>query len=154
MKAISHQNTACQKVTECGSCGGLAPCGLQPDAGTRPVIYSSKDKHGGYAVLATCNHILSCLDACAAGERLNVPMVNAGEPDAHFTENLTDGGFINAANGWTKPQLYDHNPWDLTRTSARPETSQAICSTPPSSPPPATRCLLLPADPETPTAGC
>ena len=32
------------------------------------------------------------------------------------TENLSaDGGFINAANGWTKPQLYDHNPWDLTK---------------------------------------
>ena len=66
-------------------------------------------------MLATCNSILSCLDACAAGERLNVPMVNAGEPNAHLTENLTDGGFINAANGWTKPQLFGHNPWDETK---------------------------------------
>ena len=41
-----------------------------------------------------------------------MPMVNVGEPDAHFTQNLTDGGFINAANGWTKTQPYDHNPWD------------------------------------------
>ena len=116
LKAISHQNTACQKVTECGTCGGLSPCGLQPDGGARPLLYSSKDKHGGYASLAVCNNILSCLDACAVGERTGVPMVNVGEPDAHFTENLSaDGGFINAANGWTKPQLYDHNPWDLTK---------------------------------------
>ena len=77
------------------------------------MIYSSKDKHGGYASLAVCNNVLSCLDSCTAGDRAGVPMVNAGEPDAHFTENLSgDGGFINAANGWTKTELFNHNPWD------------------------------------------
>ena len=115
VKAISHQNTACQKITECGTCGGLSPCGLQPDGGARPLLYSSKDKHGGYASLSVCNNILSCFDACAIGERAGVPMVNVGEPNAHLTENLTDGGFINAANGWTKPALYNFNPWDPTK---------------------------------------
>ena len=116
LKAISHQNTACQKITECGTCGSLTPCGLQPDGGLRPLIFSSKNKHGGYASLAVCNNVLSCLDACVVSEKTGVPMVNVGEPDAHFNENLsTDGGFINAANGWTKTELFNINPWDLVK---------------------------------------
>lgn len=110
VKAISHQNTPCQKVTECGTCNNLPAC-----AGARPSLYSSKDKHGGYAVLATCNHILSCLDQCADGVAATVPMVNVGEPAAHLIDDLSDGGFITTANGWSKTQLFHYSPWDTAK---------------------------------------
>ena len=41
-------------------------------------------------------------------------MVNAGEPNAHLTEDLTDAGFITAANGWTEASLLHFNPWGGT----------------------------------------
>lgn len=110
VKAISHQGTPCQKITECGTCNGLTACG-----GARPQLYSSKDKHGGYASLAVCNNVLSCLDACAEGVAAAVPMVNVGEPDAHLNDDLSDGGFITAANGWNKAQLFHYSPWDTTK---------------------------------------
>ncbi len=113
MKAISHQGTVCQKVTSCGTCNGLTACELGTyDAGTRPVVYSSKDKHGSYVSLAVCNDILSCLDSCVAAPPLAVTLVNAGEPEAHLVENLTTQGFITADAGWTESSLFDFNPWD------------------------------------------
>ena len=112
VKAISHQNTACQKITECGSCNNLPACAAQPDGGTRPQLFSSKDKHGGYSILATCNNVLSCLDQCAPGVAATVPMVNVGEPTAPLTRDLTDAGLITAANGWTKQQFFHFDPWD------------------------------------------
>ena len=43
-----------------------------------------------------------------------VPLVNAGEPTpaGHLTDNLTTGGFITAANGWTALELMNFDPWD------------------------------------------
>jgi hypothetical protein len=108
MKAISHQNTPCQKITTCGTCMALTACEL--NASSRPRVYSSKDKHGSYTSLTGCNQ-LTCLDTCVVADRPNVPMINAGEPNGHLTEDLTDGGLITTANGWTKMQLFHVNPW-------------------------------------------
>ncbi len=108
LRAISHQGTICQKVGTCGTCGTLSAC--EQNASGRPIVYFSKDKHGGYTTLSSCN-TLTCLDQCAVGDRPGVPLVNAGEPTAHLTEDLTDAGFITAANGWTDASLLHFNPW-------------------------------------------
>lgn len=107
LRAISHQNTICQRVSTCGTCGGNSAC--ETDNG-RPIVYFSKDKHGGYASLSACN-TLTCLDQCVVGNRTGVPLVNAGEPNAHLNEDLTDAGFITAANGWTEASVMHFNPW-------------------------------------------
>ena len=107
LRAISHQNTICQKVSTCGTCGGTSACETQNG---RPIVYFSKDKHGGYTSLSAGNQ-LTCLDQCVVGNRLGVPLVNAGEPNAHLTEDLTDAGFITAANGWTQASVMHFNPW-------------------------------------------
>jgi hypothetical protein len=112
MKAISHQGTPCQRITECGSCSGLNACETQTLGGMAwPVVYSSKDKHGGYVAETSCD-VGFCLDSCVKATTPDVPpLVNAGEPAGHLTENLTSGGFITAANGWTEAQLLDYDPW-------------------------------------------
>ncbi len=111
MKAISHQGTACEKDTTCGVCNGLNSCDGEPDGGKRPVLYASKDKHGSYARLTDCNPFTTCLDTCSFNDVRNLPIVNVGEPDAHFVEDLTDAGFITTANGWTEMSLFHFNPW-------------------------------------------
>ncbi|MBL8913759.1 MAG: hypothetical protein JNM17_23860 [Archangium sp.] len=112
LRAISHQNTLCERTTTCGSCGGLTPC-ERADAGEKPRLYSSKDKHGGYVSLSGCG-TFTCLDTCAVGSRTGVPLVNAGEPNAPLTRNLSlDGGFITAANGWTEQSLFNFDPWGM-----------------------------------------
>ena len=94
-------------MSTCGSCDSLTPC--ENDAG-RPFVYFSKDKHGSYVSLSSCN-TLTCLDQCTVGMQQSVPLVNAGEPTAHLTENLTTSGFITAANGWTQASVRNFNPW-------------------------------------------
>ena len=111
LRTISHQGTICERTGTCGTCGGLSAC--EVNGSGRPLVYFSKDKHGSYTTLTGCG-TLTCLDQCAVGDRPGVPLVNAGEPSAHLTENLSDGGFITAANGWTQQSLFNFNPWGPT----------------------------------------
>ena len=113
MKAISHQNTACQKITACGTCSGLAACDLTPDG--RPRLYASRDKHGGYAQKSACQVLAICTDDCAAGDQLGVPLANVGEPDAHLIEDLTAAGYITADAGWTRSEVFNFNPWGAAK---------------------------------------
>ncbi|MBI5479612.1 MAG: hypothetical protein HY906_12185 [Deltaproteobacteria bacterium] len=39
------------------------------------------------------------------------PLVNVGEPDHPLGSDLTTGGFITAANGWTAAELMHFDPW-------------------------------------------
>jgi hypothetical protein len=116
MKAISHQGTACEKDTTCGSCSGLNACDGEPDGGTRPVLYASKDKHGSYARKTDCNPLTTCLDSCTYNDVRGLIIINVGEPDAHFVEDLTDAGLVTAANGWTEMSLFHFNPWKPGQT--------------------------------------
>lgn len=113
IRAIAHQSTPCQKVSECGACGDLDACDTVERAGAAwPVVYSSRDKHGSY--VAGC--AWSCFDACeleAAGD--DPPMLNAGEPDAHLAEDLTAAGLITAEAGWREEELFGVDPWDPGR---------------------------------------
>ena len=77
----------------------------------RPVLYVSASKHGVYLTSADCS--LACLESCTlAGTATLPPMQNAGEPDAPLTDDLTDAGFVNFANGWTETSLYHDDPWN------------------------------------------
>lgn len=109
MKAISHQNTPCQKITSCGTCSGLAACDVAD--GGHPRVYASRDKHGTYVQKSGCTTVSFCPDDCTAGEQLGVPLINVGEPNAHLVEDLTDAGFITTANGWTRTELFHFDPW-------------------------------------------
>ena len=114
MVAIGHQSTICEKKTTCGSCGGLDACATGMKNGAAyPVVFSSKDKHASYVQKDKCNPILSCFDTCTlASTSTAVTLVNVGEPGAPLVTDLTDQGFITAANGWTAQELFHWNPWD------------------------------------------
>lgn len=109
LRAIAHQNTVCSRTSTCGSCAGMTPC-ERLDAGAKPMLFASRDKHAGYVSVSACGSFM-CLDSCAVGARTGVPQVNAGEPGAPLTRNLTDGGFITAANGWTEQSVFHFDPW-------------------------------------------
>ncbi|MFL5318689.1 MAG: hypothetical protein ACJ790_03465 [Myxococcaceae bacterium] len=107
MKAISHQGTACERVSTCDRCGGSA-CTF--NSAQLPVVFASKDKHGSYVDTSTCQ--FSCFDSCTLAANSSVPpMQNAGEPGAPMTNNLSTNGFVTAANGWTESSLFDFDPW-------------------------------------------
>src|SRR5688572_9263525 len=54
MRAISHQGTICQRISECGRCGGLTACETKPlDGKDWPAVWPSRNKHGLYV-----NHLV------------------------------------------------------------------------------------------------
>ena len=111
--AASHQNTICERISACGKCTGQTACDTAMlDGVPTAVVYSSKDKHGTYATLSSCDPFATCFDACSlATASDDPPMANAGEPTMHMIDNLSTQGFITAANGWTKPEVFDVDPW-------------------------------------------
>lgn len=117
IRTAAHQNTPCERVTQCTTCAGdsRTACDRADDAGTQwPVLYASRGKHGQYASAAQCPLIGTCFDKCTLARiRVRPPVVNAGEPSAPLTRDLTADGFITAANGWTEPALLGFDPWDF-----------------------------------------
>jgi len=108
IKTASHQNTPCEKITECSTCGDGRPA-CEKQSGV-PILYASKDKHGQYAM--KCSTFGTCFDTCTLAMTAHrPPIVNVGEPMGHLVTNLTTQGFINAMNGWTKPELMNVDPW-------------------------------------------
>lgn len=114
VRSISHQNTACQRVTTCGLCPGMTACTTAIRSGVAlPVIFASKDKHGTYVDEATCDQSFVCdFGGCALSPSPSTaPIVNVGEPTKPLVTNLTTQGFVTAANGWTEPAVMDFDPW-------------------------------------------
>lgn len=113
IRAVAHQSTPCERTSECGACGDMDACGTVDRAGQAwPVVYSSRDKHASY--VSGCQW--SCFDDCElAAAGADPPMVNAGEPDAHLTEDLTEAGLITAEAGWSEASLFHFDPWDPDR---------------------------------------
>lgn len=117
LRAVTHQGELCEKTTQCGVCPGQKACATAMKNGKDyPVVFSSKDKHASFVEQNQCM-ILPCGDSCALNP-MDTPviLVNAGEPDKHLTENLTENGFITEANGWSEPDLFNFNPWDPAKT--------------------------------------
>jgi len=114
VRSISHQNTACQRITTCGLCPGMTACTTAIRGGVAlPVIFASKDKHGTYVDEATCDQSFVCdFGGCALSPSPSTaPIVNVGEPTKPLVTNLTTQGFVTAANGWTEPALMSFDPW-------------------------------------------
>src|SRR5689334_21758676 len=82
IRAISHQGTLCEVVSECGKCGGMTECATKDVGGkAMPVVFSSKGKHGTYAEKDACNGFAGCFDACELADASAAPpLLNAGEP--------------------------------------------------------------------------
>ena len=114
IKTASHQNTICERVTECTTCSNdpRKQCDRAAIGNAMyPVIYASKDKHGQYATKSSCG-LGSCFDQCDANPIAHrPPIANAGEPGHPLVSDLTAQGFITAANGWTKAELMNLDPW-------------------------------------------
>lgn len=114
VRSISHQNTACQRITTCGQCGGMTACttGIRNGIAV-PVIFASKDKHGTYIDKATCDASFICdFGGCALAPTPSTSLlVNAGEPTKPLVKNLSTQGFVNAKNGWSEASLMDFDPW-------------------------------------------
>jgi hypothetical protein len=114
LRGISHQDTFCEVISECGAACGYEAC-VTKDVGGKamPVVFSSRDKHATYVLESKCQSFTGCFDSCGLAETApERPMINAGEPDAHLVEDLTDDGFITRANGWSEQTLFHYNPWD------------------------------------------
>ena len=111
IRTASHQATICERITDCGPCTDNACDTAMVGGVSMPVVYSSKDKHGTYARLSQCG-LGTCFDTCElAPTAHDPPMINVGEPGATLVTNLTQGGLITSANGWTEAELMDFDPW-------------------------------------------
>jgi hypothetical protein len=116
IRTASHQNTVCERVTECSTCAtdGRVACDRAAEGGQMwPVLYASKGKHGQYATRAQCPLLGTCFDQCTlSSARARPPVVNVGEPGVALVHDLTAQGFINATHGWTEATLMAHDPWN------------------------------------------
>jgi hypothetical protein len=113
MRAISHQNTACEKVTNCGTCAGLTACTTASRKGAMfPVVFYSKDKHGSYLKEADCDNACFFTNFCVLAPTPTEPkLVNAGEPGKPLVNDLTKAGYITTANGWTEMTVFNYDVW-------------------------------------------
>lgn len=118
LRAVSHMDTVCEHTSTCGTLPGCAPCDLAMKEGKPyPVVYASRDKHGGYVDARACAKSLVCdFGGCVKNPVPDAPaLVNAGEPGRPLVENLTTHGFIRPENGWHERELFDYEPWGGVR---------------------------------------
>lgn len=117
LRAIAHQSTPCQKITECGPCRGAnySACttAQRPGrTGNYPVIFYSRGKHGSYLSEPECDNACFFTNQCELPSAPDEPqMINLGEPDLPSTRDLTTAGVITSTNGWTASELFDYDPW-------------------------------------------
>jgi hypothetical protein len=115
IRAISHQDTFCQAITDCGPCNQpqLAACAhAMRDGKPFPVVFYSKGKHGSYVDESTCNGACFFTNWCTLSDAPSEPpMLNVGEPDAPLVRDLTAAGIITSTAGWTDQSLFGFDPW-------------------------------------------
>lgn len=113
VQAWAHSGTTCGSTSSCQTTPATNACG-EPASVASPqevVIYASQNKHANYLSTDTCSG--NCLDSCSAGERINGPLLNVGEPNHPMVTDLTSQGFVQPADGWDQ-QLLHFNPWGPT----------------------------------------
>ncbi len=110
LRAISHQDTLCERTTTCGTLPGCKSCDQSNGVA---VVYASKNKHGGYVDEGSCDLNVICdFGGCTLDSKaMTTHFVNAGEPAMPLVNDLTAQGFITAANGWTEQELMGFDPW-------------------------------------------
>lgn len=113
LRAIAHQATACEEVTDCGRCAGLAACDLRQRRGQLyPTVHFSTGKHGAYLSEAACDRSCFFTNFCTPpASPVEPPMINVGEPAAPLVRDLTAAGVITATAGWSEPSLFGFDPW-------------------------------------------
>lgn len=113
VRAISHQGTTCEAVTNCGSCAGLEKCTTATRRGAAyPVVFYSKDKHGSYMQESKCDNACFFTNFCTLAPTPTEPrMINAGEPGKPMVNDLTAAGMITTAAGWTEMTVFAYDPW-------------------------------------------
>ncbi|HEY5948356.1 MAG TPA: hypothetical protein VIV40_22825 [Kofleriaceae bacterium] len=116
IRTASHQNTPCERISECSTCAldSRTKCDMTTFSGAQwPVLYASKDKHGQYAAKSSCSLFGTCFDQCTLNPAPQLaPVLDVGEPGHALTHDLTTDGFITPANGWTESSLMNFDPWD------------------------------------------
>jgi hypothetical protein len=116
VRAISHQGTACEKTTTCGSLPNCGACSTG-DKNGQPfsLVFSSVNKHGSYVDETGCDTWFCDLAGCAVNPAPDMPLfANAGEPGMPLTNDLSANGFITGQNGWTEAALMGFDPWGNT----------------------------------------
>jgi hypothetical protein len=107
--AWAHGGTSCGSTSSCDAAPGTSACSVAGGhASSDIVLYASYRKHATYLSAQTCSD--NCFDSCSIGERITGPLLNVGEPDHPLVTDLTDQGFVRAADGWNS-QLLHINPW-------------------------------------------
>jgi len=117
IRAISHQGTPCQRISDCGRCAGQSACATLPKAGVPwPALWPSRDKHGSYVNRAqSCTLFTTCADSCDDNPTpASPPVVNVGEPGHPLVHDLTAEGFITSAAGWKNMALFGFDPWGVS----------------------------------------
>jgi hypothetical protein len=109
IEAWAHAGTPCGSTSSCDTRAGTSACAYdEAGAPDGMVVFSSASKHASYLARSTCSD--NCLDSCSPGERLTGPLLDVGEPDRPMVNDLTDQGFVRAADGWDAKLLH-FNPW-------------------------------------------
>lgn len=116
IRAIAHQNTPCESITTCAdNCRGeaITSCAHAVRRGANyPVVFYSKDKHGSYLDERACDAACFITNFCELAQApAEIPIFNAGEPDAPLTRDLTAAGVITSTAGWTEQELFGFDPW-------------------------------------------
>jgi hypothetical protein len=108
--AWAHAGTTCASTSSCQTEAATAACGESPSKSSplEVIIWASRNKHASYLSPATCSD--NCLDSCSAGERIDGPLLDVGEPDHPLVRDLTEQGFVQRADGWAD-ELLHANPW-------------------------------------------
>lgn len=113
IRAISHQNTACEHISECGRCPRLTACSTaQKNGAPFPIVFYSTGKHGAYMSEDACDRACFITNFCeVAPASFTAPSINAGEPNAPLVRDLTAAGIITSTAGWTEMELFHYDPW-------------------------------------------
>ena len=110
LRTVSRPDSFCQALSTCGRCPGQLDC---ERLGGLPAVWAGVDRHAVYATRSlTCVQTAACMAVCEdAATSAAPPIVNVGEPDVPLVHDLTDEGFLSAAQGWKSTALYHYDPF-------------------------------------------
>jgi hypothetical protein len=115
---IAHQDTACEVVSRCATCGaeGDRCSTTEVDGAAWPVVFVSRGKHGAYLRdgigIGRCDGACFLADACDLAEiGARPPMGNAGEPAHPLIRDVTEAGLVTPENGFEHEELLHYDPW-------------------------------------------